>query len=374
MNTPIRVVHLVRQLDLGGLEIVVWNLVRCTDRERFEPRVICLGERGAIADRFDTIGVPVETLGARGRTDAILRLARRLWRLRADVLHTHNPTPHLVGAVARWLARVGVLVHTKHGRNYPGVRRAVLANRWASLITDAVIPVSEDAADVVRRVERVPAKKVQVIRNGIDLTSFPAPDKRGLEGDGRAISVARLHAVKDQATLLRAIRRIVDARPEFRLVLVGEGPERPGLEQLCRELGLEESVCFSGHRDDVRERLLQCDLFMLSSLSEGISLSLLEAMAAGLPVIATEVGGNREVVVHGETGFLVPPGSPEAIASATLSLIDDPARALAMGRSGRKRVEQIFDLRLMVRRYEALYLELIGRKAKGTRERAWGPH
>jgi glycosyltransferase involved in cell wall biosynthesis len=113
---------------------------------------------------------------------------------------------------------------------------------------------------------------------------------------------------------------------------------------------------------------------MLSSLSEGISLTLLEAMAASLPVIATDVGGNREVVAHGETGFLVPPGSPEAIASATLALIDDPARALAMGRSGRKRVEHIFDLRVMVRRYEDLYLELIGRKAKGTRERALGPH
>jgi sugar transferase (PEP-CTERM/EpsH1 system associated) len=372
MNPPIRVVHLVRQLDLGGLEVVVWNLVRCMDRERFEPRVICLGERGAIADRFDTIGVPVEALAARGRTEAILRLARRLWRLRPDVLHTHNPTPHLVGAVARRLARVGVLVHTKHGRNYPEVRRAVLANRWASLNTDAVIPVSEDAADVARRVERVPARKVQVIRNGIDLTGFPAANRKALEGDGRAISVGRLHAVKDQATLLRATRRIVDVRPEFRLALVGDGLERQGLEQLRRELALEESVRLAGERNDVGERLSQSDLFMLSSLSEGVSLTLLEAMAAGLPVIATDVGGNREVVAHGETGFLVPPGSPEAIASAALSLIDDPARALAMGRAGRKRIEQIFDLGIVVRRYEALYLELLGRPAKGTRERALG--
>jgi glycosyltransferase involved in cell wall biosynthesis len=248
----------------------------------------------------------------------------------------------------------------------------VLANRWASLNTDAVIPVSEDAADVARRVERVPARKVQVIRNGIDLTGFPAANRKALEGDGRAISVGRLHAVKDQATLLRATRRIVDVRPEFRLALVGDGPERQGLEQLRRELALEESVRLAGERNDVGERLSQSDLFMLSSLSEGVSLTLLEAMAAGLPVIATDVGGNREVVAHGETGFLVPPGSPEAIASAALSLIDDPARALAMGRAGRKRIEQIFDLGIVVRRYEALYLELLGRPAKGTRERALG--
>jgi len=131
-------------------------------------------------------------------------------------------------------------------------------------------------------------------------------------------------------------------------------------------------VRLAGERNDVGERLSQSDLFMLSSLSEGVSLTLLEAMAAGLPVIATDVGGNREVVAHGETGFLVPPGSPEAIASAALSLIDDPARALAMGRAGRKRIEQIFDLGIVVRRYEALYLELLGRPAKGTRERALG--
>jgi sugar transferase (PEP-CTERM/EpsH1 system associated) len=371
---PIRVVHLVRRLDLGGLEMVVLNLVRGADRERFEPRVICLGPRGAIADRFDRIGVPVESLEARGRAAAIVQLARRLWRLRADVLHTHNPAPHLVGAVARTLARVPVLVHTKHGRNYPEDRRAVLANRWASLNTDAVIAVSEDAAGVARTIERVPASKVRVIHNGIDLTSFPAPERRGGEGVGRAVTVARLHAVKDQATLLRAARRIADARPGFRLALVGDGPEREGLERLRRELALEEIVRFHGHRDDVRTLLLESDLFMLSSVSEGLSLTLLEAMAAGLPVIATDVGGNREVVTHGETGFLVAPASPEAVASATLSLLDDPARAQAMGRSGRRRVEQVFDLRVMVRRYEALYLELIGPKAKSALDRALGAH
>jgi glycosyltransferase involved in cell wall biosynthesis len=368
----IRVLHVVRRLDLGGLEMVVLNLVRGMDRERFECRVLCLGERGAIAFRFDEIGVSVETLGARGRTDAVLRLTRRLWRDRIDVLHTHNPAPHLVGAVARTLARVPVLVHTKHGRNYPGHPRAVLANRWASRNTDAVVAVSEDAAEVARRVERVTPAKVRVIHNGIDLDGLPAPERRSGDGYGRAVSVARLHAVKDQATLFRAARRIADARPQFRLALVGDGPERPALERLRHELALEENVCLHGHRDDVQASLRESDIFMLSSASEGLSLTLLEAMAAGLPVIATDVGGNREVVTHGETGLLVAPGSPEALAAATLSLLDDPARALAMGRAGRQRVERVFDLRLMVRRYEDLYRELIARKVRGTRARALG--
>ncbi len=353
---PRRVVHLVLSLNIGGLEMVVLDLVRHTDRRAFEPCVLCLSEVGALGPAFAAAGVPVESLNLAGRSSVrrVLLLARWLRRVRPHVLHTHNPSPHVAGALAARLAGVPVVVHTKHGRNKPADRRAVAWNRLAARLTDHVVAVSEDAADVARRVERVPASKVRVIHNGIDLAVFhppAAPDADGM----RAIHVARLIGVKDQATLLRAVRRVVDREPRFRLEILGDGPAREALTRLRQDLGLEQHVHFLGFRSDVGAHLQAADLFVLSSVSEGVSLTLLEAMACGLPVVATDAGGNREVVVPGGTGVLVPPGRPELLADAVLGLLHDRDRARAMGRAGRRRVEESFDLRRVVAAYERLY-------------------
>ncbi len=262
--------------------------------------------------------------------------------------------------MARRLAGVPVLLHTKHGRNYPHVARAVRTNRWASRWSDAVVAVSEDAARVAVEIERVPRAKVCVIYNGVDLASWPP--ERAPEGPPRAVCVARLHPVKDHATLLQAVQSVLTKRPDFQLDVVGDGPERQSLEALRRELRLEGAVTLHGHHDDVRPFLLGASLFVLASLSEGISLTVLEAMAASLPVVATDVGGNREIVVPDETGVLVPAGSPGSLAQAMLGMIDDPARARALGRAGRRRAELSFDVRRMVSRYEDLYAELSRRK------------
>jgi glycosyltransferase involved in cell wall biosynthesis len=207
----------------------------------------------------------------------------------------------------------------------------------------------------------VPRRKVLVIPNGIDLSRFPAPPGRRPAAVRRAIHVARLHPVKDQTTLLHAVRQVADAEPDFRLDIVGDGPAWDELAALHEKLALERHVRFLGFRGDVREMLGGADLFVLSSVSEGISLTLLEAMAAGLPVVATDVGGNREVVAHRETGLLVPPRSPEALAAAMLRLVRDPATARRMGAAGRERVEKQFDLRRVVQTYERLYLSLLAR-------------
>jgi glycosyltransferase involved in cell wall biosynthesis len=228
-----------------------------------------------------------------------------------------------------------------------------------------VVPVSEHAAVQVRRLERTPQGRVVVIPNGIEL---PSPPKRGTRPVRYGISVARLDPIKDQASLLRAVRRIVDKVPDFKLELVGEGAERPRLERLRDELGLRAHVLLSGHCDDVALRLARADVFFLTSLSEGLPLSLLEAMASALPVIATDVGGNREVVVQGETGLLVPAGSAEEVAEAALSLVREPHRAGALGLAGRARVESLFSLEGMIARYERLY-----RSRLAPRHRRWVP-
>ncbi|MBL8798967.1 MAG: glycosyltransferase [Planctomycetia bacterium] len=358
----VRVVHLVNALEIGGLEKFVCDLVRLSDTKRFAPTVVCLQSKGLLAADLESAGIPVINLDcpslAKGRTTwCLFHLLRRL---RPAVLHTHNPTPQFFGAPTARLLGVPVVVHTKHGQNYPHRMLPVTKNRVVSWFTDCVVPVSEAAARVATQIERIPEHKVQTIWNGIDLERFPPRATQGKTGC-RVIHVARLSPVKDQATLLRAARLVADRHTEFRLDIVGGGPCEADLKQLHAQLDLGERVRFLGYRADVGLLLRQADVFVLPSLTEGVSLTLLEAMASSLPIVATAVGGNGEVVVPEETGLLVPPQSPAALAAALLEMLKNPERARRMGQRGRQRVEQLFDIRGVVRRYESLYLRLLRR-------------
>ncbi len=370
-DSRVRVVHLVLSLDVGGLEKVVLNLTHLATQDVFEARVLCLQGPGVLAPQLAARGVIVESLDCpdlpKGRT--LFRLIQHLRRLRPHILHTHNAGPHLFGAVAARAAGIPVVVHTKHSRNQPGRLRSVAWNRLATALSDCIVSVSEATAEAARCVEHVPAHKLRVIRNGIDLAAFPArahftgPERRP------AIHVARLQQIKDQPTLLRAVRLVVDAEPAFQLMIVGDGPARAELRALSKHLELDGHVQFLGERDDVSDLLASASLFVLSSLSEGLPVSLLEAMATGLPAVATDVGGNREIVVPGETGLLVPAESPPALADAMRTLWADPDRARRLGAAGRQRVEQEFDMRQVAARYEGLYQELL----QGKRGTAFSP-
>jgi sugar transferase (PEP-CTERM/EpsH1 system associated) len=360
----IPVVHLVSSLNVGGLEMVVLHLARNCNRDRFAIRVLCLQEKGKLAPAFEDIGIHVESLDCpelpKGRT--LSRVARRLRQLKPRILHTHNMNPHFFGAVAACAVGVPVLIHTKHGRNYPDRRVAVLKNWFLSFLTDRVVTVSADAANVVRQIERVPAQKTAVIRNGIDISQFRSTDRRSKGSGKEAIHIGRLNISKDQATLLRAARLVADADCGFRLTIVGDGPERESLFALKRELGLENHIRFLGERHDVNELLADADFFVLSSIEEGIPLTVLEAMAAGLPVIATRVGGNAEVVIPGKTGLLVEPRTPHELADAILAVLQDPERSRTMGLAGRNRVEQEFDVKNVTASYESLYLQCLSKR------------
>lgn len=357
---PIRIVHLVSTLNMGGLEMFVWNLARLNDRRQFELHVVCLGETGDLANRFLELKVPVVGLDVEhcSKVRTVYSLVRHLRPLNPDILHTHNPRPHLFGTIAARLMRCPVLINTKHGRNRTDLPRQIRMNRILSKLSACVVPVSEDAAAVAREIEGVPESKLKVIRNGVDLEVFrrpPAPTAFRK----RAIHVARLNLIKDQVTLLKAAKLVLNAEPDFELEIVGDGPSRSELETLHQELDLNGSVRFLGAQDAISELLAEANLFVLSSLSEGISLTLLEAMATALPVIATDVGGNREVVLCGKTGLLVPSQSPNELADAIIKLLRDPDLARAMGQAGRERVEAEFDLRRAVKEYESLYKFLI---------------
>ncbi|MES2304379.1 MAG: glycosyltransferase [Gemmatimonadota bacterium] len=360
---PWGVVHCVFSVAIGGQEMVVLSLAANANRDRFAPRVLCLHRGGELAPRFEALGIPVDVLDhpvGGGSLGTLRAMHRYLRQHRPAILHTHNPTPHQFGALTGVAAGVPVLVHTKHGRNQLLTIKGQWYERIAGRLTDALVPVSEDAAEVARTVDSVPVNRIQVIRNGIDLGAVPPMRPPGAAF--RAVHVARLNEVKDQPTLLRAARLVADAEPRFHLDIVGDGDERIGLERLAHDLHLDDVVTFHGFHDDVRPMLDHAGLFVLSSLSEGIALTLLEAMAAGLPVVATDVGGNREVVIPGETGLLVPSRTPEALAQGMLAIIADPARAYAFGVAGRARVARDFSLDNTVRQYEELYLRLLRKR------------
>lgn len=350
-------------MDVGGLERVALDLVRKSASDRFDCRILCVRGAGALAPLAEELGLRVDALGARGWFDGVFRIARRLRQIRPDILHTHNPGSHRVGVPAALLARVPILVHTKHGRNHPDDPRAVAMNRRLARFTDTIVAVSHDAARVALEIERIPAVKVRVIHNGIE----PGEALSSSAWDSwppRAITVARLDSVKDQATMLRGVREVADALPGFRLDLVGDGPERRTLEGMTRELHLEANVSFLGYREDVRALLRRPQVFLLSSVSEGIALTLLEALAAGLPSVVTDVGGNREVIHDASVGLLVPPRAPEALAQATLLLLRDSRLASTMGAAGRARLEEKFNLETTLSRYQELYVERLARRLR----------
>jgi sugar transferase (PEP-CTERM/EpsH1 system associated) len=360
----VQVVHVVTTLAIGGLEKVVFDLARCRTKDRFGIRVICLDSSGVLEPAFSEIGVSVEVIGTVGSVPSrVMKLARRLRQLRPHVVHTHNPQAHLHGAWASRMANVPAVVHTRHGRQRAEGHVLPALSRIATAWTSRFVAVSEDAARIARDAERVPAAKLSVIHNGIDVEQFSADRVPRPQSGGRAISVGRLDPIKDQGTLLRAVRLVVDRMPDFRLDMVGDGPSRPELEALRETLGLADHVLFHGYQEDVRPLLVAADVFLLSSISEGVSIALLEAMACGLPAVATDVGGNREVIVPGECGCLVPAGSPEALASGMLSVLADAGSFERMRHAARRRIEEQFNLRKVVAQYETVYNLCLARSA-----------
>jgi sugar transferase (PEP-CTERM/EpsH1 system associated) len=353
------VVHVALTLRTGGLEKLLVQFARHHDRRRFVPVFIALRDAGPPAEEIRDQGCVVHVLGPpRGKWDEVRRLQRLFATLAPAVVHTHNVHPHFYGSIAARLARVPAVVHTRHGVAFGDNKGQGRRLFWlACRLADRVASVSEDAARLSAREGGLRAGKGLTIWNGIDVQAFAF---RGPAPDGDLVTVSRLEPVKDLTTLLKAMAIAQRARPALRLRVVGDGSERPNLERLARSLGLEDAVSFLGERRDVAEILSTAGAFVSSSTTEGVSLTLLEAMAVGLPVVATAVGGNPEVAVQGVTAVLVPPGDPEALASAIVATAGDPARAAEMGRAARARVESRFDVRQMVRAYEGVYEEILG--------------
>ena len=365
----LRVVHVIHAMGLGGAELVVLEHVRHAG-----PGVeswVCATRGGGWAhEEARRLGARTLVLeGPGGRPGALRRLAALLRRERVDVVNGHNPAGGFYATLAGRMARAPVVVRTEHSVRHPGRHAALydlVLEPALTALTDRVICV----CDAVRRGQRArtpwAAPRLVTIPNGIS-EAAPAPSREaaraglGLAPEEIAIlTVASLTPAKAQDALVDALARMGRPAAGARLFLAGDGPLRGPLEEQARRLGVDGRVVFLGVRRDVPALLAAADLFALSSVREGLSLSVLEAMRAGRPVVATDTGGNREAVTHGVTGLVVPTGDPAALAEALGTLAADGARREAFGAAARRRWEERYTAEHMVRDTEELYRTVLG--------------
>lgn len=369
----LRVLQLLQGLAIGGIERMALDLVFALPADEFAVDFCTFDRQGPLAEEVSRRGMGLHFRRRRGAADLgfVLWLARLLRRDRIDVLHAHNATAFFYGAAATGLAPRTRFLYTEHDRAFPTPRRerglhAVLARR-----TDAVVTVSDTLKQSLVRWESFPPDRVHVVKNGVHLAA-PRRDRAamraelGLGSRPTAGIVARLAPVKNHDLLLRAWKRVVQVVPDAVLLVVGDGRRGDETRALATRLGLDEAVRFLGFRRDIPEILQALDVFVLSSLSEGLSLTLLEAEAAGLPIVATHVGGNPEVVEDGVTGFLVPSQQEEPLAAALARLLQDEALRARLGERGREAYLRHYTLDAMVDGYARLYRRLGGRPEAGT--------
>ncbi len=371
-SPPTTICQLLIGLGIGGAEVLATRMARRLNG-RFRFVFACLDEEGVLGEDLRAEGFVVHVLGRNPGVD--WRCGRRLAAFfrseGVSLVHAHQYTPFFYAAASRLPWRTPPIVFTEHGRFFPDFPRPkrIAANRVLLGRRDRVVGVGESVRQALIHNEGIAPDRVEVIYNGIDLDAYhengePAADVRreiGVRPDDLVvIQVARLDYLKDHVTAVETHKHVLARRPDAKLVLVGEGPERPKIEEAIRARGMEPSVLLMGLRKDIPRLVRASDVFLLTSISEGIPLTLIEAMAARKPVVSTRVGGVGEVVDEGKTGLLAPSGDAEALAGHILSLADNSSMRSEYGRLGRLRAEELFSETQMMERYDRLYRETIG--------------
>ena len=367
-RAPSTVLHLSSTSGPGGAETIVKKLASSLDAGRFRS-VVCLFRAGWLHDAVRDQGIPASIIGIDGALD--FRWARTFAALvrreRVDVIHAHEFTANAYGSLMGRILSVPV-VATVHGKNYFADQlKRRMAYRYVSRVS-RMVAVSDDLKQFIVRRVGVADHRVSVIYNGVDMPA-PAPteqlgalrrDLRLDEYDHVIGTVGSLYEVKGHAHLIRALPGILKACPRTLLLLAGRGELEQALRAEVSARHLDAHVRFLGFRGDVAALLSLFDVFVLPSISEGLSMALLEAMAAGRPVVATRVGGNSELVLDGETGFLIDAASPESISDRVVRVLRDGEGAARMGERGRRRASEKFSFRAMVDAYQGLYAQAAG--------------
>jgi glycosyltransferase involved in cell wall biosynthesis len=357
------VLHLIETSGPGGAEKMLVSLVENLDRSRYRS-LVCLLRDGWLKSQLQRRGIEMMVIPQHRSLDFpwLFRLARLLRDRSMHVMHAHEFAMNVYGSLLSKMTGIPI-VATVHGKNYYWVKwRRRLAYQFVAR-QSMMVAVSEDLKRFLTQRVAIHPDNIRIVHNGIDLHRYTVSDRYntvckelGINGSQPVIgTVGNLYAVKGQAYLLRACAAVARAFPDFVLLVAGRGEQLGSLEEEARSLGIGGNVKFLGFREDVPSLLQAMDVFVLPSVSEGLPLSILEAMALRKPVVASNVGGIPEVVKDGVTGYLVPPKDPEALAEKILLLLHHPQIAADLGKSGQKRVQGAFSLEQMIQEYQSLY-------------------
>jgi glycosyltransferase involved in cell wall biosynthesis len=364
--------HVLACDELAGTELMVASLVLRSEPSRVRHELAVLSGPGPIVERVRAASRDATALGGRhGLAGASLRLARLLRARRYDVINAYGFRASMVARLLVWLlARRAVFVCGVRGRHVtdvadvrsPKARLAAALERFTSSLVDLYDANSRGGVELLGELGVAPERVVQ-IPNGLDLSTW-TPAHRGPDDPPTIVCAARFAPVKRHEDLLRALALLRRNGHAFRALLAGEGPTLPAMRSLATELGLADIVELPGRVDPeaMRGMLGRASIACLSSVWEGMPGAVMEAMACGLPVVATDVSGTREVVADGESGLLVPPCDPPALARALARLLDDPELRARLGTAGRRRMEERFSLEAMLDAKERLYRELVERR------------
>jgi glycosyltransferase involved in cell wall biosynthesis len=355
------IIHIVNSLECGGLENFAIDLSLEQRNLGHTVHICCLEVAGNLAPKAlkNNTKVHVQNINPGLDLKCIWRLMKLFRHEKADVVHTHNMKPLIHGTLAAKLAGVKTIVHTKHGRSdektYPLI--------WN--MNKKIISISEDTRSCLLQHNNVDLEKTSVIPNGIPINSFAessecvtneVKNELNIPSNHKIIGiVARLAVEKDHSTLLNSFALIAAQLKDVSLVIVGDGPLIEPLKEEARKLNITERTYFLGFRTDISRLVSSFDVFVLSSISEGMSLTLLEAMAAKKPIVATNVGGNPEVVLNGESGLIVDAQNPSKMASALVRVLEDSEFATNLGKQGFQRVNKHFSVEEMTQKYLTAY-------------------
>lgn len=366
-----KVFHLIASLGHGGAEVLLAGLLPRLKQRGVSVAAVSVSAEVPLRTRLETDGIAVHSLGHDGPMYAIRKmmclhdkLRRILISEQPDIVHSHLYLPDILSRIAAPLSCK--LITTLHGEDKwwtEWTRVRSLGKVWLDGLTGRsrcvhYVSVSEDLRGKAAQALKIPMRRHRVIHNGVDMARFPFVHRTKNERP-TVVQIGRFYPEKGHAVSLKALALLLKSHPGVRLVLVGDGPIRSELELQARQLGLVESVVFAGVREDIGPQLEAADIFWMPSEREALGLACLEAMASGLPVVATAVGGLCEVVSDGETGFLVPPGDAVALASRTSLLLNDFALSCRFGTNGRRRVEKLFSIDSTVSRHYESYEDLV---------------
>ena len=365
-----KVLHVTFDMRIGGTEQVIKNLIEGTDKDQYEPSILCLEEPiGPFGEALIKKGVKIHTIPRQDGFDPglILKIRQYIKKNNINILHCHQYTPWVYGVLAAFMTRTRV-IFTEHGRFYPDSTswKRALINPLLVMMTDKITTISKATKKALVEYEYIPLKKIEVIYNGIfalqkDKTKA---DKIRLEWKISPTTnilgtIARLDSIKNQKMMLEAFKITLNKHPNTVLFIVGDGEERESLEILADKLEVSDKVLFTGYITEPIDYLSLMDIFLLSSLSEGTSMTLLEAMSLGKPCVVTDAGGNSEIIEHAMNGIVTENANAIAFADGINKLLDNSSKRYSMAKASFQRYQQCFSVSQMVDKYQTIYQTIV---------------